>query len=611
MRLATLFLLTLPALAGGADERSPFEMVRFEGQDPQVQIKGKWYELVSLDKIPKERIIAGCKAMDAGKWDKRFCEDLIAVLNRLGAQPKSSVQLVLKDLKSGKTIQRKVSMTEAKRKVLRAVRPRAQRGSAEDVERIRREHTAKPDKRFRNLTVRHHEGSGGPQVTRAQAEADLDQLEWKIANEFSYRDRLGYDYKAGFDTIRLGLGESIDARDFHIQLRKAVALFGDGHSRVRGVYGKLPSGYLPFALAETDIGVVALDERGKPVHAKYPLVKKIDGIPLAKWLGAAARIDAAGSSQFVRRAALQNAGFAAFVRKELGRRVSKPIRVEFASPDGDSRIETVATAGRPSRAEIRYPDRARVLRGGIGYLPIRSMGHGRSDAAGLIQQLKSLEDTKGLIIDVRDNSGGTRVATLALLPHFMRAGEKTYVANVAALRLPTGLAHKTDTGYLDNRYLYPRGWSGFGPAGRKAIDALKKDFKPAMALDPAEFSEWHYFVLRRKDATFHYDKPIVLLIDSGCFSATDIFVGAFAGRPGVTLMGTATGGGSGRTQSFQLANSGLRIKLSTMASFRRDGSMYDGSGIKPDVVRKPTLKDCSGEGDSILEAARKRLIRSD
>ena len=36
MRLATLLLFVLPALAGG-DERSPFEMVRFEGQDPQVQ----------------------------------------------------------------------------------------------------------------------------------------------------------------------------------------------------------------------------------------------------------------------------------------------------------------------------------------------------------------------------------------------------------------------------------------------------------------------------------------------------------------------------------------------------------------------------------------------
>ena len=98
MRLATLLLLALPAFAG--DERSPFEMVRFQGQEPHVQVKGKWYELVSLDKISKEQIVAGCKAMDAEKWDKRFCEDLIAVLSRLGAQPKSSVQLVLKDLKS-------------------------------------------------------------------------------------------------------------------------------------------------------------------------------------------------------------------------------------------------------------------------------------------------------------------------------------------------------------------------------------------------------------------------------------------------------------------------------------------------------------------------------
>ena len=63
MRLATLFLFVLPALAGG-DERSPFEMVRFKGEDPQVQLKSKWFEFVSLDGVPKDRIIACAKAMD-------------------------------------------------------------------------------------------------------------------------------------------------------------------------------------------------------------------------------------------------------------------------------------------------------------------------------------------------------------------------------------------------------------------------------------------------------------------------------------------------------------------------------------------------------------------
>jgi len=603
MRLATFLLFVLPALARGIDERSPFEMVRFAGEDPQVQVKGRWYELVSLDKIPKARILAGCKQLDADKWDKRFCEDLIAVLNLLGAQPGASVRLVLKDFESGKTVTRKVPMTRDKRQAIRSAKPRAQRG----VVKLARAHATRPDKRFAKLTLRHHERAGGSQLTRAQAESDLDQLEKKITDEFSYRDRLGFDYKAAFDTIRLGLGTSIDARDFHIQLRKAVALFGDGHSRVRGVYGKLPRGYLPFALAETKIGVVAFRADGTPFKKRFPIVKKIDGVGLKTWLAAASSIDAAGSPQFVRRAALRNAGFATFVQKELGHDVTREMKVGFVSVDGRSQIATVGVTDRPQRAGIRYSDKERVLEGGIGYLPIHDMSHRPGDVATLIDQLKSLKDTKGLVIDVRDNGGGTRIALRTLFPHFMRAGEDAHVVNVAALRLPPGLPRKNDDGYLENRFLYPRAWHDFGAADKKAIDAVRKDFKPVMALQPAMFSEWHYFVLRRNDATFHYDKPIVLLIDSGCFSATDIFVGAFAGRPGVTLMGTPTGGGSGRSQGFQLAHSGLRVKLSTMASFRRDGSLYDGRGIDPDIARAPTIQDLAGQGDSILEAARKRL----
>ena len=43
-----------------------------------------------------------------------------------------------------------------------------------------------------------------------------------------------------------------------------------------------------------------------------------------------------------------------------------------------------------------------------------------------------------------------------------------------------------------------------------------------------------------------------MLTDEACFSATDIFAAALGALPNVTLMGTATGGGSARVQSFRL-----------------------------------------------------------
>ena len=191
----------------------------------------------------------------------------------------------------------------------------------------------------------------------------------------------------------------------------------------------------------------------------------------------------------------------------------------------------------------------------------------------------------------------------------MKKGDAPRVVNVASYRLPPGVQRGRPEGYLQNRYLYPVSAGGWSTAERNAIRKLAKSFKPAWTPMEDDFTAWHYMVISPSSGrgSYHYNKPVILLIDSGCFSATDIFVGAFKGWRGVTLMGTTTGGGSGRSQEFLLANSGLRVKLSTMASFRPNGKPYDGLGIDPDVVVEPTLQDVLGKQDSILEAAITRL----
>ena len=104
-----------------------------------------------------------------------------------------------------------------------------------------------------------------------------------------------------------------------------------------------------------------------------------------------------------------------------------------------------------------------------------------------------------------------------------------------------------------------------------------------------------------------YTRPVVVLADTACFSATDIFLGAFQGHRNVTILGTTSGGGSGRTQSHRLAHSGITVRLSTMASFRADGRLYDGRGVDPDVRVLPQPHDFTGASDAVLEAALKRL----
>ena len=149
--------------------------------------------------------------------------------------------------------------------------------------------------------------------------------------------------------------------------------------------------------------------------------------------------------------------------------------------------------------------------------------------------------------------------------------------------------------------MYRADWSGWTDAEREAVEAFAPTFKPEWAL-PDGFSEWHYFVLGRTGdaAEYHYDMPVVILSDAGCFSATDIFLGALEVLPDMTLVGTASSGGSARSQRFRL-DLGIEVRCASKASFRPDGRLYDGRRIEVDVEVWPEAGDLlRGGGDAQL-----------
>jgi len=99
------------------------------------------------------------------------------------------------------------------------------------------------------------------------------------------------------------------------------------------------------------------------------------------------------------------------------------------------------------------------------------------------------------------------------------------------------------------------------------------------------------------------------LLDEGCFSATDIFLGAFKEWPNVTLVGQPSGGGSAHSQQFSLPRSGFSVRCASMASFQPNGKLYDGNGVEPDVlVERPPEYYLVGGKDVILEKALKLVI---
>ena len=147
------------------------------------------------------------------------------------------------------------------------------------------------------------------------------------------------------------------------------------------------------------------------------------------------------------------------------------------------------------------------------------------------------------------------------------------------------------------------------PNQREAVAAFARTFSPQWQLPEGQFSDWHYMALTRRNdpEIYHYDKPVIVLMNAKCFSATDIFLAGLKGMKNVLLLGTPSSGGSAYGQEILLGSTGLRLRIGSMASFQADGSLFDGNGIRPDVVVEPVPEYYIGGRDLALEEAVRRL----
>lgn len=102
-------------------KKSPFATVRWQQSQPEVRVGGQWYRLVSLDDLPATEIIAFSRETYGNKWRKRFEEDLVELLSRMGHPPQDTVRLVVQPLMSSETqILEDAPMTRENRQAVRA-----------------------------------------------------------------------------------------------------------------------------------------------------------------------------------------------------------------------------------------------------------------------------------------------------------------------------------------------------------------------------------------------------------------------------------------------------------------------------------------------------------
>ncbi len=440
-------------------------------------------------------------------------------------------------------------------------------------------------------------------VGREEYLQDLAEFEQRLLDQSSYLSRLDFDYKAAFKELRESLGDETSVAEFVSKLQKLLMQIGDCHARISSDAWPDSGRYLPLRPADTTAGIAALSINSDvPLDPQRPYIESIDSVPLDQWMDAAARLVVRGSPQLVRRRSLRMLGYLPAMRDEMGLPANEVVVIGLRSADGvtHSEMRLRPTGQRFSVAKIRTQATTK-LAGNIGYLRIASMDARLVEST--VDQLKSLLQTDGLIIDVRDNGGGTYALLRAIYGFFRPVDAKPYVTNIAAYRLSRRFAEN----HIAYRPTYRVQWQGWTDEERNAIQEAAAAFKPEWRPPAGLFSDWHYMVLSRGQSgqpandDFVYDKPVVLLCNAGSFSATDGFLSAFADLPQVTIVGEPSGGGSGATRRFLLPHTQVTVSLSSMASFRANGKLFDGRGIEVDIEARPTLQDFVEGTDSVLE----------
>jgi hypothetical protein len=446
-----------------------------------------------------------------------------------------------------------------------------------------------------------YESFGQAHLSRAAATRDLDSLGAIVRTRAAYRLLNGYPFQAHLDSLARQLPESIHVRDFWRQVQTAVGRLQDAHSNVRlpqGVSPYVATGELPFLLTTAGDTVVALASCGCAllVH-DFPRVRAINGVPLDSLMRIAGVRFAGHSPQRYRYRALAALTPIEGVLQLAGAARGGALEVQLAGSRGDTTIR-VRTVARRTPA-LASPDAQWETSGAIGVLTVRVMSERADTIVRGVMARPDFEASRALVIDVRGNDGGTRHVLETIVSALIDA---PLVYNVAVAR--------GDTNELGDRALVLPDDRSLSPRARAALTRALASFQPKWDYTVDTFLPQRFgAVLEPSTARRLTGRPVVVLLDERCFSATDVFLGALRRIPHVTLMGTASSGGSGRSREYGLPASRLTVVLSTMASFQPDGSLYDGVGIAPTITVERSIRDLASGRDTQKTAALAHLRR--
>jgi carboxyl-terminal processing protease len=253
--------------------------------------------------------------------------------------------------------------------------------------------------------------------------------------------------------------------------------------------------------------------------------------------------EAAGIRRFDRIVAVNGSALGNLTVPQASQLIRGPAgsTVVIAIQRGDQTLN-ISVERAPIRSE---PAQVRFVQPGVAYARLYSFSRGSGlELANALQALADQGPIRSIILDLRGNPGGLILEA----------------ARVAGVFLPRG-----------------------------TVLARVQDRQDGPSL------------LRSEGVAPFADTPLVVLIDGGSASASEIIAGAFKDHHRATIVGDKSAGALGGAVDLRLPEGGMSVTVERILT--PEGTQVEGTGIAPDAAVSLTVADMMRGEDTQLQAA--------
>ena len=334
--------------------------------------------------------------------------------------------------------------------------------------------------------------------------------------------------------------------DGHTDVWASDATLADSTSRQPPIWPMLVDGKVLVQAVRSD----SLIKTG--IRPMLEIVS-IDGLPVHDYADRFVRPYQSGSSP-------QNIDVATYTYRLLRGPKDKPLTITFREPSGNTFSRLLPRSGYANLKPM--PSFSfRILPGNVAYVQLNDFENDKA-LNGFKTAFDSIAATNALILDVRLNGGG----------------DSGYGWNIL--------------GYLTDKPMKTGSYSS------RLYSPLRRARGETVVFEPVESDGGGWPANGKK----LYTKPVVLLTSGQTFSAAEDFAVVFDVMKRGTIIGEPTGGSTGQPLAFALPG-GVMARVCTKRDMYPDGTEWNGKGIQPNVLVKPTAADWQAGRDTVLEAA--------